>query len=109
MKDEKIKGTIQRRGNTRLLHLSSFIFHLFLAGCYSFTGASIPAHIHTIGVPLVEDNSGFGQSAVRQELTDELVQKFTNEGSLRVANRSVADAVIESSIPVRGIMDEPVS
>ncbi len=80
-----------------------------IAGCYSFTGASIPPWIHTIAVPLVEDNSGFGQSSVRQELTDQLVQKFTTEGSLRVASRSTADAAVEVSIPPTGIMDEPVN
>jgi len=80
-----------------------------LIGCYSFTGASIPTHIHTIGIPLIEDNSGFGQSTVRSALTDQITQKFTNEGSLRVANRSSSDAVLEVSIPAGGITDMPVS
>ena len=84
-------------------------FFLTLASCYSFTGASIPPWIHTIGIPLVEDNSGFGNSAVRQDLTNQLIQKFTTDGSLQVANRSVSDAVVEVSIPVTGIMDEPVN
>ena len=90
---------------------SSFFFLLAIlfSGCYSFTGASIPSYIHTIGIPPVDDNSGFGQSDVRQNLTDDLVQKFTNEGSLRVANRSNSDAVLEISIPSGGIIDEPVS
>ncbi len=90
-----------------ILHISYFM--LLLGGCYSFTGASIPTWIHTIGIPLVEDNSGFGQSAVRQDLTNQLIQKFTSEGSLQVANRSVSNAVIEVSIPPAGITDEPVS
>ena len=82
---------------------------LFIVGCYSFTGASIPPWIHTIGIPLVEDNSGSGNSAVRQDLTNQLIQKFTNDGSLQVANRSVSDAVVEVSIPASGILDEPVN
>ncbi|HET6401277.1 MAG TPA: LPS assembly lipoprotein LptE [Candidatus Kapabacteria bacterium] len=82
---------------------------LLISACYSFTGASIPPWIHTIGIPLVEDNSGFGNSAVRQDLTNQLVQDFTSDGSLQVANRSVSDAVVEVSIPVTGIMDEPVN
>ena len=82
---------------------------LALASCYSFTGASLPAWIHTIGIPLVEDNSGFGQSSVRQDLTNQLIQKFTSEGSLRVANRSVSDALLEVSVPPGGIMDEAVA
>jgi hypothetical protein len=77
------------------------------SGCYSFTGSSIPPHIHTIGIPLAEDNSGFGQSDVRQSLTEFLIQKFTNEGSLRVANRSNSDAVLENTIT--SITDNTVS
>ena len=80
-----------------------------LTGCYSFTGSSIPPHIHTIGIPLVEDNSGFGQSAVRQDLTNLLILKFTSEGSLRVASRSNSDALLETSIPAGGISDDPIS
>jgi hypothetical protein len=82
---------------------------LVLSGCYSFTGSSIPPHIHTIGIPMIEDNSGWGQSDVRQNLTDQLVQKFTNEGSLRVASRTNADALLEVSINANGIRDESVS
>ncbi len=82
---------------------------LLLVGCYSFTGSSIPPHIHTIGIPLVEDNSGFGQSVVRQDLTNLLILKFTSEGSLRVAGRANADALLETSILAGGITDEPVS
>jgi hypothetical protein len=92
-----------------ILHPSSLIlFSAILGSCYSFTGSSIPPHIHTIGIPGVEDNSGFGQSEVRQSLTDLLTQKFTNEGSLRVGNRSNSDALLEVSIPASGIIDEPV-
>ena len=89
-----------------ILHTSYFILS---TGCYSFTGASIPPHIHTIGIPLVEDNSGFGQSVIRQNLTDQLTTKFTNEGSLRVASVSSSDAKIEATIPAAGIDDQPVS
>lgn len=69
-----------------------------LSGCYSFTGASIPSHIHTIGIPLTEDQSSFGQSNLRQHLTDLLVAKFTREGSLQVAPRNNADALLETII-----------
>jgi hypothetical protein len=45
---------------------------------------------------------------VRQDLTNLLVQQFTSEGSLRVANRSNSDALLEISILAGGIMEEPV-
>lgn len=80
-----------------------------MSSCYSFTGSSIPPHIHSIGIPLVDDNSGFGQPDVRQKLTDLLIQKFTSDGTLRVADRSVADAVLELSIPPNGIYESDVS
>ncbi len=78
-----------------------------LVGCYSFTGASIPAHLHTIGIPLIQDNSGFGQSDIKQQLTDQLVQKFTRDGSLQVRDRAISDAVLE--VTITGISDLPVS
>ena len=71
---------------------------LLLSSCYSFTGSSIPSHLHTIGLPLVQDNSGFGQAEVRQDLTNLLVQKFTRDGSLQVRDRAVSDAILEVTI-----------
>lgn len=87
----------------------SVLLALSVASCYSFTGSSIPPHIHSIGIPLLDDNSGFGQPDVRQKLTDLLIQKFTSDGSLRVADRNVADAVLELSIPPNGIWENDVS
>lgn len=79
---------------------------LVLSSCYSFTGASLPPHIKTVAIPLVDDISGFGQSEVRQRLTDLLTEKFTREGSLQVTNRSRADALVEAT--VTSITDENV-
>ena len=98
---------IHRRGSAIAAILLTLA--IMLTGCYSFTGASIPPHIHTIGIPLAEDNSGSGRSDVRQNLTDMLVQQFTNEGSLRVANRANSDALLEISINQGGLLDEAVS
>lgn len=80
---------------------------LLFAGCYSFTGASIPAHLKTIGIPLATDNSGFGRSEMRQELTDLLVQKFTREGSLAVRDRATSDALLD--VTITRIADDPVA
>lgn len=102
-----------RKNKKRTFVLLFFILHtsyfILFSGCYSFTGASIPPYIHTIGIPMVEDNSGFGQSAIPQNITNELVQKFTTDGSLRVASVSQADAKVEASIPALGVDDEPVN
>ncbi len=80
---------------------------LTLGSCYSFTGASIPAHLHTIGIPLAQDNSGFGQSEIKQDLTSLLVQKFTRDGSLQVRDRTVSDALLE--VTITSISDLPVA
>src|SRR5205085_12577638 len=77
-----------RKSPFYILHFTFYIF----AGCYSFTGASLPAGIKSIAIPLVTDNSSFAQANIRQDLTDQLVQKFTRDGSLIVRDRSGADA-----------------
>lgn len=80
---------------------------IIAVGCYSFTGSSIPSHLHTIGIPLVSDNSGFGQSNIRQDLTSQLVTKFTRDGSLQVRDRAAADAALEVSVTT--ITDQAVA
>ena len=86
-----------------ILHFTFYI--LLCSGCYSFTGASLPAGIKSIAIPLATDNSNFAQASVRQELTDQLVQKFTRDGSLQVRDRSVADALLD--VTIMGITDQP--
>jgi lipopolysaccharide assembly LptE-like protein len=84
-----------------------FFLLLLFVGCYSFTGASIPAHLKTVGIPLTTDNSGFGRSEMRQEMTNFLVEKFTREGSLQVRDRSTSDAVLD--VTITRIADDPVA
>ncbi len=70
-----------------------------LAGCrYSFTGASVPPHLKTIGIPIVDDQSGFGDPALREQITQQLVQRFLNDNSFTVAGPATADAVIKGVI-----------
>ncbi len=61
-------------------------------GCYSFRGGSAPAHLKTIVIPQVEDNSGFGRSTIRFELTNELIDRFRSDNSLRVVDDAEADS-----------------
>ena len=62
---------------------------LFFSGCaYSFTGASVPPHLKTIAIPLVDDQSGLGEPGLREKFTTELIQLFTSDNSLEVADRS---------------------
>jgi hypothetical protein len=87
---------------------SSWLFFFFLffllsfalsSGCmYSFKGGSVPAHLKTIAIPLVQDQSGFGDPTLRDEFTQQLVQRFTNDNTLEIADRGTADSILEGVI-----------
>jgi len=79
---------------------------LIAGGCpYSFTGASVPAHLKTIGIPLVDDQSGFGEPGLRETFTTSLTNLFISDNSLEVADRGTADAILEGAIT--GVTDAP--
>lgn len=65
---------------------------------YSFTGASVPAHLKTIAIPIADDRSGSGQPGLSQQLTQDLIQKFIDDNSLQVADRSNANSILECTI-----------
>jgi len=71
---------------------------VMVAGCYSFTGASVPSHLKTIAIPLVDDQSGFGQPGLRENLTSQLTDLFITDNSLEVADRTKADSMLEGVI-----------
>jgi hypothetical protein len=79
---------------------------LAFAGCvYSFTGASVPSNLKTVAVPLVDDQSGFGEPGLRESFTTQLIQLFTNDNSLEVTDRGTADSILEGAI--MSIIDAP--
>lgn len=79
---------------------------LLFTGCpYSFTGASVPSHLKTIAIPLVDDQSGFGEAGLRERFTTELTNLFISDNSLEVAERTTADAILEAVIT--SIADAP--
>ncbi|MEP7235081.1 MAG: LptE family protein [Ignavibacteriota bacterium] len=85
----------------------NFAFLIFnYCGCYSFTGASLPAGIKSIGIPVPADNSNFAQATLRQQLGDQLLQKFTRDGSLQVRERSISDALLD--VTITSISDLPI-
>jgi len=77
------------------------------AGCYSFTGGSVPAHLKTIAIPLVDDQSGFGEPGLREQFTTALTNLFIKDNSLEVTNRTTADAILEGVL--LPITDAPAS
>jgi hypothetical protein len=81
------------------LALAFLLGALLVDGCaYSFTGASVPSHLKTIAIPLVDDQSGFGEPGLREEVTQTVTEQFISDNSLQVADRSTADAILVGSI-----------
>lgn len=84
-------------------HLLNFIWFSFLVvfiyGCsYSFTGASIPSHLKTIAIPISIDRSGSGEAELSENFTNELINKFVQDNSLQIGERSNSDALLECTI-----------
>ncbi len=80
----------------------SFLIYLFtLTGCkvYSFSGANIPADIHSFSVELLQNRSGNGPASLPQVFTDKLKYKFQTEGNLR---QVVRDGDLQFSGAVTG-------
>ncbi len=70
----------------------------FVACNYSFTGASVPAHIKSIAVPIFQDQSGSGESDLSDMFTKQAIQKFIDDNTLQVTDRVNADAILEGTI-----------
>ncbi len=79
-----------------------FITYLLInfTGCcaYSFTGASVPKHLKTIAIPNAEDRSSSGEPGLSEMFTSKLTQKFIDDNTLQVTNKSNADAILECTI-----------
>ncbi len=91
--------------NSRLL-IFPLLACALSGGCiYSFTGSSVPAHLKTIAIPLFDDQSGSGQPGLREELTNKLIDRFRQDNSLQITDRSHADSIIEGIIA--SSTDEP--
>jgi hypothetical protein len=79
----------------------------FLAGCtYSFKGGSVPPHLKTIAIPVIEDQSAYGDPALRDALTRKLVDQFTNDNTLQLTDRNTADSMLEGV--VTDVRDAPL-
>ena len=105
MKNKKMQN-IKRTLFKRLLNpensfFISIYFSLFMVftGCtYSFKGGSVPPHLKTLAIPLVEDQSAYGDPALRKSFTDQLVNLFTNDNTLQLTNSNTADCILEGII-----------
>jgi Lipopolysaccharide-assembly len=97
--------------STKMKHIRIFkeillILILFVGGVlgnfgcctYSFSGASVPEHLKTIAIPVAEDRSGAGIPGLRELLTEQLINKFIEDNSLQVAERTTANAILECTV-----------
>ncbi len=93
--------------NVRLLIASLVLMATGCAGCpYSFTGASVPPHLKTIAIPIVEDQSGFGDPTLRDLFSRQLVERFISDNTLQTTERATADAILEGII--LAVNDAPI-
>ena len=79
----------------------SYVLIALSGGCgvYSFSGASIPARLQTVAVPLAEDRSTGGPPALDRLLTDALVARFADRSRLALEpDEAEADAVVRAVI-----------
>ena len=81
-----------------------------VSGCgyYSFTGASIPEHLGTIAIPLVEDNTISTVTSLDSELTRLMIDRFVRQTRLSLeTNESSADALL--SVVISRYENSPTS
>jgi len=80
---------------------------VLIYGCrYSFTGASVPPHLKTIAIPVFDDQSGYGRATLREELTNKIVERFILDNTLKIADKSTANSLLEGVIV--SVQDNPV-
>jgi len=71
-------------------------FALSTCGPYSFSGSSVPSHIKTIAVPLFEDQTT--EFGIKEKLTDAIIEEITRDNSMKIANESMANAIVYGKI-----------
>lgn len=111
MKFSKRNKISEAKNITLLMHKLFFtgiilIIAVGAAACsYSFTGASVPAHLKTISIPISVDRTGSGEANLSDDFTNELINKFLSDNTLQVAERGNADAVLECTL--QSLTDAP--
>jgi hypothetical protein len=98
MKNGK-KEKIKMMPNTSAPFFIILYFSIFMGGCtYSFKGGSVPPHLKTIAIPVVEDQSAYGDPTLRDSFTKQLVDRFANDNTLQLTDRNTADSMLEGVI-----------
>ena len=87
--------------NSGMIKKSHMIWWIFLSllcidcGYYSLAG-SIPPHIRSISLPLLDNQTA--EFGISEGITDNLLEKFTDENVLRVVDVDNSDSILRGSI-----------
>ena len=78
--------------------LLSFLCGLTAVGCgvYSFSGSGLPSHIKTVAVPLFGNQTT--EYGIRENLTDQIIDRLVADGRLKVVGMEAADSVIRGVV-----------
>jgi TolB-like protein len=69
---------------------------LLHCGYYSFSGSSLQSNIRTIAIPIFENKTT--EFGVPEDITDALINQFTQDNTLKVVDRRTADSILEGII-----------
>jgi hypothetical protein len=81
----------------RAVPLVAVIAALLAAGCshYGFS-ASVRTHIRSIAIPILANETL--EYGAEQDLTDALINEFTNDNTLRVVGADEADSILRGAV-----------
>ena len=89
---------MENSGMIKKSHMMWWIFLSLLCfdcGYYSLAG-SIPPHIRSISIPLLDNQTA--EFGISEGITDNLLEKFTDENVLRVVDVDNSDSILRGSI-----------
>ncbi len=80
-----------------LLPAAVMMVALVLTGCshYGFS-ASVKTHISSVAIPVLENETV--EFAIGQELTDALIEGFSDDSSLRVVGEDEAESILRGTV-----------
>jgi len=81
----------------RIIQIVIILTFLIFTGCgyYSMAG-SIPTHIKSIAIPLV--NNQTAEFGIAENITDNIIEVFNEENILRIVAESNADSILRGTI-----------
>jgi hypothetical protein len=106
---DRANTLLSPRGSIRHL-LPMLLVAALLSGCgyYSFTGATIPGHLRTVSIPLIEDRSVSVADDLDERMTRLLIDRFVGQTRLQLETTpEEADALLTGRID--RITVEPVA